>query len=358
MKTIASTVAAGTVLAFAFAGSLVASAQPTGLSPMHFKVVGGSSLNIPYREGDLPMWTDVLPKESGGAITGDIVPYDQVGIDDKALLRLLSRGVMDIVTMGIGIIAGDSPVFEGCDLAGMSLSIEQARAACAAWRPAMDRLMQEKWKSKLLTIEPQVPQIFWCRTPIGGLADLSGKKIRVANRTQSDFVEANNATAVNIPFAELVPALQRGVVDCIVTGSLSGNTLGLPEVSTHIFPMYLGWSINVHAINLDRWNSLSPEMQAFLEKEFSALEDRLWKLGAESVIDGENCNLGKDPCKLGKKANLTLVPVRADEMGLHKKIMETVVLRNWAQRCGAACTEEWNNTVGKALDLHAPEPAK
>jgi hypothetical protein len=29
-----------------------------------------------------------------------------------------------------------------------------------------------------------------------------------------------------MPFAEVVPALQRGVVDCAVTGTLSGNTAG------------------------------------------------------------------------------------------------------------------------------------
>jgi hypothetical protein len=152
--------------------------------------------------------------------------------------------------------------------------------------------------------------------------------------------------------------MQRGVVDCAVTGSLSGNTAGLAEVSSHIFPMYLGWSIDVRAINLTTWNRLTPEDQAFLQQQFNVLEDRLWQIGEESITEGDNCNTGKDPCTLGKKANLTMVPVRADEADIHKKLMETAVLRNWAERCGAACAQEWNNTIGPILGLAAPVPAK
>jgi len=35
-------------------------------------------------------------------------------------------------------------------------------------------------------------------------------------------------------------------------------------------------------------------------------------------------------------------------------LVEGAVLAGWAKRCGAECTAEWNNTVGKVLDLKAP----
>jgi TRAP-type C4-dicarboxylate transport system substrate-binding protein len=345
--------AAGVLLA-----ALSGAAAQAELSKVNFHVIGSTSRNVPYLQGDVPFWTNTLPESSGGAITGDITPFDQMGIDDKTLLRLLSRGVMDIVTMGISKMAGDNPVFEGCDLAGLALDGANARAACTAWKPAMDEVLGEQWNARILSVAPQVPQVFWCRVPITGLADLKGKKIRVSNRTQIDFVEGISGIPVNIPFADLIPSMQRGVVDCAVTGSLSGNTAGLAEVSSNIFPMYLGWSIDVRAINLTTWNRLTPEDQAFLQQQFSVLEDRLWQIGEESITEGDNCNTGKDPCTLGKKANLTMVPVRADEADIHKNLMETAVLRNWAERCGAACAEEWNNTVGPIFGLAAPVPGK
>jgi hypothetical protein len=48
--------------------------------------------------------------------------------------------------------------------------------------------------------------------------------------------------------------------------------------------------------------------------------------------------------------------VKPEEMETHKKLVEGAVLAGWAKRCGAECTKEWNETVGKALGLTAPTP--
>ena len=64
-----------------------------------------------------------------GAITVDVTPLDQMGIDDKTMLRLLKLGVMDFAGMDISKMAGDDPRFEGCDLAGLTLDPDKARAA-------------------------------------------------------------------------------------------------------------------------------------------------------------------------------------------------------------------------------------
>ena len=63
-----------------------------------------------------------------------------------------------------------------------------------------------------------------------------------------------------------LPALQRNVVDCALTGTLSGNTAGWPEVSTHLYPLPVGWSLYYTAANLDTWQEFEPEVRAFFEK--------------------------------------------------------------------------------------------
>ena len=52
-----------------------------------------------------------------------------MGIDDKTMLRLLKLGVMDFAGMDISKMAGDDPRFEACDLAGLTLDADKARAA-------------------------------------------------------------------------------------------------------------------------------------------------------------------------------------------------------------------------------------
>lgn len=335
---------------------LTAGVHAQDLPKTQFKVVGLNGPTVASMVDEVPFWRETIPKASNGAITADVTPLDQAGIDDKTMLRLLRLGVMDFAGMDISKMAGDDPRFEGCDLAGLTLDVDKARAACDAWRAVIDRQMQKNWNAKLLAFGGNPPQVFWCRTVVGGIADLKGKKIRVFNNTMRDFLGGIGATAVSMAFAEVVPALNNGVVDCGVTGSLSGNTAGWPEVTKSLYPMSLGWSINVLAVNLGTWQRLDPRVQAFMLEQVKAYEDKMWATLKKASGEADNCNTNKQPCTMGKLANITIVPVKPSEAEIHKKLVEGAVLAGWAKRCGKECVAEWNGTVGKALGLTAPTP--
>ncbi len=324
------------------------------LPKTNLKVIGLNSPTPVSIYDEVPFWRKTIPEASKGAISADITPLDQMGIDDKTMLRLLKLGVMDFAGMDISKMAGDDPRFEACDLAGLTLDPDKARAACNAYRAVIDRQMQKNWSAKLLAFGGNTPQVFWCRQPISGLDDLKGKKIRVFNNTMRDFLAGLGATAVSMAFAEVVPALNNGVVDCGVTGSLSGNTAGWPEVTKSLYSMSLGWSINVLAVNLNTWNRLDPKVQTFMLEQVKAYEDKMWDTLKKATAEADNCNTGKQPCTLGKLANIQLVSVKPAEAEAHKKLVEGAVLAGWAKRCGAECAKEWNETVGKALGLNAP----
>src|SRR5438105_3221454 len=241
--------AAFAAMAIAFSFSAVAQDLPR----TQFKVIGLNGPTVASMVDEVPFWRETVTKASNGAITADITPLDQMGIDDKTMLRLLKLGVMDFAGMDISKMAGDDPRFEGCDLAGLTLDPDKARAACDAYRAVIDRQMQKNWGAKLLAFGGNTPQVFWCREVISGLDGFKGKKIRVFNNTMRDFLGGIGATAVSMAFAEVVPALNNGVVDCGVTGSLSGNTAGWPELTKSSDPMSRGWSSNVLAGHLNTW---------------------------------------------------------------------------------------------------------
>jgi TRAP-type transport system periplasmic protein len=338
--------------ALALAVSLAVNAQD--LPKTQFKVIGLNSPTVASMLDEVPFWRQTIPQASKGAITADITPLDQMGIDDKTMLRLLRLGVMDFAGMDISKMAGDDPRFEGCDLAGITLDPDKARAGCEAYRAVIDRQMQKNWNAKLLAFGANPPQVFWCRGVLNGLADLKGKKVRVFNNTMRDFLSGVGATAVSMAFAEVVPALNNGVVDCGVTGSLSGNTAGWPEVTKSLYPMSLGWSVNVVAVNQTTWNRLDKRVQSFLLEQMKAYEDKMWTTVTKATAEADNCNTGKQPCTMGKLAKLTIVPVKPAEAQMHKTLVESAVLAGWAKRCGRECAMEWNDTVGKTLGLKAP----
>ena len=336
------------------AGILFAGAAAAELPKLTVNAVGLNSKTVASTEDEVPFWTKVIPEASGGRISANFQPLDLMGLKDSTILRQTKLGVTDFASMDISKMAGDNPVFEGCDLAGLTLTIDAARKACEAWKPVMAEAMAKDWNTRLLAVASNPPQVFWCRDKINGLADLKGKKVRVFNKTMTDFINAVGGTTVSLPFAEVVPALQRGVVDCAVTGSLSGNTAGWPEVTKYIYPMTMGWSINYQSANQDSWKRFGPEAEAFFTEQFAKLEDRMWETATKATNEADNCNYGKDPCTMGKKVSMTEVPVSEADRTLHRDLMQNVVLVEWAKRCGKECAARWNETVGKVVDLKIP----
>ena len=324
------------------------------LEEITVKAIGLNSKTIVSFGDEKPFWEETIPTGSGGKITVEFAPIDLAGVKDPQIMRMTSLGVTDFGAGDISKMAGDNPVFEGCDLAGLALDIETARKACEAWAPVMGEVMEEQFNVKLLALGTNPPQVIWCRDELGGIEGLEGRKVRVFNKTMSDFINAVGGTTVSMPFAEVVPALQRGVVDCAVTGSLSGNTAGWPEVSDFLYPMYMGWSINYQSVNLDSWNGWPEAVQDFFVQEFDDFEDKMWATAARATADAENCNFGKEPCEMGKMADMTLVPVSEEDKQKHKQLMQDVVLVEWAKRCGQECAQKWNELVGPVVGLEIP----
>jgi TRAP-type C4-dicarboxylate transport system substrate-binding protein len=324
------------------------------LPELTVKVVGNYSYFVQTKEVEAPFWNEKIVEASNGKITADYANQDILGIKDFSMLRLTKAGVADFGVSDISKMAGDDPVFEGCDLAGMTVDTETARKACDAWKPMMEEALQSKFNAHLVALGINPPIVFWCNTPIGGLSDIAGKTVRVFNTTQADFVSAVGGTTVTMAFGEVVPAMERGVVDCALTGTLTGNTSGWPEVTTHLYPLPVGWSIYYTAVNNTAWESWGPEVQEFFTVQGKELEDMNWDIGQKATEEGVNCNIGDDPCTLGKKASLQLVELSDEDLKTRDQLLQDVVLVKWGQRCGKECAQKWNETVGQVVNLTIP----
>ena len=185
---------------------------------------------------------------------------EELGIKGPEILRLLSLGIFDISEGTISYMAGEDPHFDGLDLPGVTLDIDtQRETAIEAYKPVLAKLMAEKFNTRLLSMSPVALQVFYCRGEIDGLASLEGKKVRTFNRAMADLVEAAGASTINLTFAEVVPAMQQGVADCAVTGTSAGNTARWWEVTDHLYPLPMGWSMTFFAANQDSWNAPRPQ---------------------------------------------------------------------------------------------------
>ena len=341
---------AGGVLAAGFlaAGLAAGPAAAQDLPKREFKIVGSWGNLTNYNNVEKPFWNKAIPDASGGKITANITPLTELGLKGFEVLRLVKLGVFDFAYGVIGYVAED-PVFEGVDLSIMAQDIETMRKLTEVYRPVLDKAFQAKFGAKLLAMMSYPSQMIYCKGPIKSLADLKGKKIRIYSTTLGDFADAVGATGVTVSFPEVVPALEKGVLDCGITGTMPAYDGKWHEVISTVYALRLGWGASFFAVNLNVWNKLDVPTRTFLEKQFAAHEDNFWKNTAADDRDGIACSTGTAPCPKGPPGKMQLVEPAGPDIQLRQQIMREFIIKRWAKRCGAACVADWNATIGKAI---------
>jgi TRAP-type C4-dicarboxylate transport system substrate-binding protein len=338
--------------ALAAASLLAVPAQAQNLPKTSLKVVGSISSLPPYKEFEVPFWTKTLAEKSNGAITAEIKGFNEMGLKGPEVLRLMSTGALEIGATVLAYLAADDATFEAVDIAGLLTDVDSARKATDASKAMYAKVMQ-KFGVKLLGIGTYPAQVIYCNAELTGLADVKGKKVRVAGRSQSELVQALGGTPVTMAFGEVVPAMQNKTVDCGITGTLSGNLAKWNEVSTHLVALPVSWGQIAYATNAKTWDRLDPRVRALIENEVKGLEKNIWDAAAYHTAQGLACNAGSDECKIGTKGKLKVIQPTAADRALLKKVVDETMLPKWAARCSAECVADFNQTIGKTVAVAA-----
>jgi len=128
-------------------------------------------------------------------------------------------------------------------------------------------------------ILPSSPQAFgWFKRPIKNLADFKGMKCRQTGIV-SEIFQRMGMTTVNLPGGEIIPAAQRGVIDCAEwVGGIEDLRLGLPQAfKYHYVPgMHEPSVIGELLINSEVWASLPAQQQEVIRSATVETLVRWW----------------------------------------------------------------------------------
>lgn len=316
--------------------------------------VVGSWSSLPlHKQYEAPFWGTTLPEASGGDLTVELTTHNQMSLGLGDIYPLLGQGVYDVAMTVADYAVSDAPELEGLDVPLLALTADEARAMVDAARPMVSDIYRDRFNSHVLAIAPYPPQVVFCNHEITNLSDLEGLKIRASGRMTAKLLEALGAEGVNVSFSEVPGALQKGVVDCAVTGAGSGYSAGWWEVSTHLMPIPLGgWDPVVTAINLDKWNSLDAKTQELISTQVSSgFEEPAWASAQDALVNDIACLTGNGDCPSGDARSMTLVEVSDEDFARARDILTGEVLPEWAERAGAEWATRWNDSVGKAVGV-------
>nr|WP_321980080.1 TRAP transporter substrate-binding protein [uncultured Cohaesibacter sp.] len=337
------------------AAALLCTAMLTApaIAAEEFTAVGTWSSVFVYQKLEKPFWEEKLPAMTDGEFSAQITSLDQMGISGADVYRMLGDGVFDVGTTIADYAVGDAPELEGLDVPLLAMTPSEAHKMVDAAKPMLKDIFRDRFNSEYLGVILHPPQIMFCRDEIASLEDLKGKKIRGSGRMTTKFLDALGAEGVNISFSEVPGSLERGVIDCAITGSGSGFSAGWWEVSNYVVNVPLGgWDTAVIAMNKDRFDGLSAEQQKTLKDAVvSDLENVAWD-GADGGLEQDlACLTGADTCKVDTKAKMTLVELSDADMKKARDVLINVVLPDWASRTTPDWVKRWNDSVGKVTGV-------
>lgn len=340
------TMAAGLAASVALTGSLAA-------EEISLRAIGIVSTHLHHTALERDFY-DTLADRTGLDISVNFNPLDVVGVNMQDTLRLVRSGTFDIVETTIGAAARDDPFLEGLDLIGVSPDIDTLQEVVAAYRDPFEARMEDRFNTRVLSLWPFGPQVFFCKGDVTGVSDFSGLRIRSYTPSMSALVENLGATPVTLQFAEVYPALQRGVAECAITSPTSGNTGNWPEVTDSLVMHGISWSVQGHFMNLDTWNALSPEAQEAMEDAYTALEAEYWEMARNLTGEAVNCTIGGADCDGYNPFDMTMQEPTEADIALVNDAVSAVVLPTWGETCNEnfpECTQIWNETVGALRGL-------
>jgi tripartite ATP-independent transporter DctP family solute receptor len=127
----------------------------------------------------------------------------------------------------------------------------------------LDETFQRKYKVKIIYFYDYGFRHFWnSRRPINTPNDLKGLKLRVQQgRVFADTVNGLGASAVPMPWGEVIAAAQQGVIDGADLPIYNINALKVYEVSKYVSMTFHNYGPTLLVMNLDAWKALTPEQQ-------------------------------------------------------------------------------------------------
>ncbi|WP_419896799.1 TRAP transporter substrate-binding protein [Roseomonas sp. USHLN139] len=318
---------------------------------IQLKIIGGLANVSQYTRYEEPFWRQKLSELTGGRVTAEIAPFDRAGFRAEEILPLMRLGVVPFGTALVAVVSSEEPEFNAIDLPALNPDIAKLRETVRLYRPHMRELLRERYGVELLSVYTYPAQVTWCSRPFSGLADLAGRRIRTSSVGQAELFEALGATPVVIPFAEIVPAMRAGVVECAVTGTLSGNAIGLHEVTSHVSPLALTWGVSIFGANLAAWEALPEAVRTTIRSGLAELERDIWDGADRETGEGLDCAVGKPSCTTGRRGRMTVVPVTPADNERRRSLLTATVLPRWVDRCGSDCAEAWNTYLGPTLGI-------
>ena len=293
--------------------------------------------------------TPAIEARTNGQLTFVVSSFPELGLAGPDTLSLVASGTLESATIYAGYVSGEMPPIEIQNLWGLYDSLEQEFKANELIVDDIEAIVLAETGGVVMNhhLYSGNDQYFFCKDKVESLDDFKGKKTRSHSAALSDWIEGMGASAQFVAFAEVYTALERGILDCGVTGADASHGQRWYEVTDYMIGPLVSWPFVNNVINAEKWNSIPADLQHILLEEAAKSELEALRIGS---IQNE-MGLVKNQAE-----GLEFIPFSPAmaEQSLNGAVMERVV-PNWVKRVGSGThpviTDIFNPKIGPLVGL-------
>lgn len=267
-----------------------------------------------------------IGRATGGKMKITVFAAGELPYKAADVLKAVATNQVQMGDVAVGFAAGDVPELNVLSLPFLCTSYEQFDKALPAVQVAANDVLKKKFGIDVAIHWTMPPQNLWVNKPVKGIDDLKGMKVRAWNPEQVEMMRALGGSAVSITSAEVVPALERRIIDGAITSALSASDWRAYEIVKTGYMLNMTMGHQVLMVNAAELAKLPAEVrQTFLAKsaEWAPKYRKMSEDGDQAAR--ENLRLNK----------VTLVEPTAADRGKAQQLLRAS-WEQWAQKHGAA----------------------
>ena len=275
--------------------------------------------------------------------------FPELGLAGPDTLSLVADGTLDSVTVYAGYVAGQIPEIDIQNLWGLYSSREQEFDATLAILKDIEELVLAETGSVVMNHSWYAgnDQFLFCRERIDSLDGFAGKRICSHSAALSDWLNGMGAEPGYVAFAEVYDDLDRGILDCGVTGADAAYGQRWYEVLDYMIGPLFSYPSNNNVISAEKWASIPEDLQKIIIEEAARSELEALRLAAIQFEQGVTGN---------QDAGLELIPFSPEILNhsFETAAMERVIPA-WMRRMGPTGDQfiagTFNPKLGPIVDL-------
>jgi TRAP-type C4-dicarboxylate transport system substrate-binding protein len=205
---------------------------------------------------------DQIDKETTGELTIRLHLGGSLPINTTTITQAVSD---DVVQMGDdGYFLGNIPIGGVLRLPMLIRTSEEYQKAAVIMAPYLEKAFEKK--GIIVLGQYLYPfQVGFSSKKLTSLADIKGQKIRVTSPEQGEFIKRLGGIPVTLGAPEVPSALDRSVVDGVLTASTGGGNVW-KDLLKFNYRLGINYFNSVVIANKERFVKLSPEVQAKVRK--------------------------------------------------------------------------------------------